>query len=495
MKITAALIAGLMALGASARNPLTPEKAVADIEVQKLQRNLWNFNKIARDNGGNRAFGTPGFEASAEYVLERAQTRFATTMDTHKQYFNHRFYQYRSISLAGPEGEDVSIIALGWTPPTPNVGQGPTTAQLLHTPVDDERGSMCFEDQWDGIDATGKIVLVKRGLCPIYDKVGFAKTHGALAVLLYNDEPGSPLPSTLTAAQYDRMIATGIIPQDIGQAWASRLAAGEELTVIFYLDVTHEERETFNIISETKAGDPNNVIVLGAHLDSVLQGPGINDDGSGASALLEIMGSFKKYTPSSIKNKIRFIWWGAEELGLVGSLFYTENLSEEERDKIRFYFNYDMIASIDPFFEVQEGANPGDAYGAALLTRHLVDQGFPAVPGEFGTGSDYVGFIEIGIPCSGLFTGAGEPNDPCYHQECDDLTNIHWDAFAANAKAAAYAAAVMATGDLSDLPTRARTTPVKRGVTTMRRKFKRWASLAETVTHSDSCAHGEQETL
>lgn len=453
------------------------------------------MNKIARDNGGNRAFETSGYDASAKYILERAQTRFATAMDTHKQYFNNTFYQYRGIALEGPEGEVVETIAMGWSPPTPNVGQGPTIAQLLDTPVDDERGSMCFEDQWDGIDATGKIVLIKRGICPIYDKVGFARTHGALAVLLVNDQPGSIVPSTLTSARYETMIATGIIPLDIGQAWASRLAAGEELTVSFSLDVIHEDRQTFNIISETKAGDPNNVIVLGAHLDSVLQGPGINDDGSGTSALLEIMGSFKKYRPSSIKNKVRFIWWGAEELGLIGSLYYIENLPEEERDKIRFYFNYDMIGSIEPIYEVQEGTNPGDAYGAALLTSYLEGQGLPVVPGEFTGSSDYAGFIDVGIPSSGLFTGAGAPNDPCYHQDCDGLSNIHWDALTTNTKAGAYAAAVMATGDLSDLPTRARTTSAKRGVTAMRREFQRWASLAETVTHRHSCARGEQETM
>lgn len=416
-------------------------------------------------------------------------------MDTYRQYFNHTFYQYRRSSITGTEGEDVAVSPLGWTPPTPNAGNGGTTAQLLDTPVDDERGPMCFEDQWDGIDATGKIVLVKRGLCPIFQKVGLAKTHGALAVILYNDVPGEPIPSTLTSAQYDRMVAASIITQDIGQTWVSRLAAGEELTVTFLVDVTSDVRETYNIISETKVGDPNNIIVLGAHLDSVQAGPGINDDGSGSSALIEIMGSFQKYIGSSITNKIRFIWWGAEEEGLIGSLYYTQNLSEEDRDKIRSYFNYDMIASIDPFFEVQQGENPGDTYGAALLTTYLLEQGFPATPGEFGTGSDYVGFIEIGVPSCGLFTGAGAPNDPCYHQQCDDLTNINWEAFTANAKAAAYAAAVMATGDLSNLPTRTRTTPVKRGVTAVRNEFKRWAQLAEKVTHNHACAHGEQETL
>jgi hypothetical protein len=86
MKTSSALVAGLLAAGAYASDPLTPEKAVADIKTQELQRNLWNLNKIARDNGGNRAFGLPGYEASGDYILERVQKRFATTIDSHKQY-------------------------------------------------------------------------------------------------------------------------------------------------------------------------------------------------------------------------------------------------------------------------------------------------------------------------------------------------------------------------------------------------------------------------
>ncbi|CRK35057.1 hypothetical protein BN1723_018571, partial [Verticillium longisporum] len=113
--------------------------------------------------------------------------------------------------------------------------------------------------------------------------------------------------------------------------------------------------------------------------------------------------SFKKY--KGLKNKVRFIWWGAEEVGLIGSLYYTRTLSEEDADKIRFYFNYDMIGSINPMFAVYRGDNAGDAFGADLLYDYLTKEGFPAEYAPFGTGSDYVGFVNIGVPSSGLFTG------------------------------------------------------------------------------------------
>jgi aminopeptidase Y len=173
-------------------------------------------------------------------------------------------------------------------------------------------GSGCFEDQWTGIDATGKIALVKRGICAIADKLKLAKAHGALAVILYNQTPGTSISSaTLSASNLGLLVPVGVVTLETGTAWKARLAAGETLRVNLLVDSVFETRETWNIISETKEGDPNNVVMLGAHLDSVQAGAGINDDGSGSTALLEIMGSFKKY--KGFKNKVRFAWWGAEE--------------------------------------------------------------------------------------------------------------------------------------------------------------------------------------
>lgn len=492
MKTTSVLAAGLAVTGAFAHDPLTPEKAIADIKTQELQRNLWNFNKIARDNGGNRAFGLPGYEASGDYILERVQKRFATTIDAHKQYFNHTFAQIRDISVTGPDGESVEVIALTYNPATPAEG---ITAPLIDIPVDDERGSACFEDQWEGIDATGKLALIKRGECAIADKLKLAAANGAEGVILYHNVPGSPSAATLGFENLGLLPPVGTIPLAVGESWSEQLQAGEEVVVKLYVDSVFEERETFNIIAETKEGDPNNVIVLGAHLDSVQAGAGVNDDGSGSSAILEIIGSFKKY--KGLKNKVRFIWWGAEESGLIGSFYYTRNLPEEEADKIRFYFNYDMIGSINPKFDVYVGDyEEADSYGAALLEDYLIEEGFPAQRAPFGTGSDYVGFIEIGVPSSGLHTGTSAGGfDPCYHLECDGIDNISWEALTGNAKAAARAAAIMANSDLEDLPRRRKTSPAKRDAKAIRSEFQRWAALAEEAEHTHSCSHTKQEVV
>ncbi len=270
---------------------------------------LWHLQKIGRDNGGNRAHGLPGFKVSRDFVLERVVKRFGARLDTYVQEFNHTFSQVRRIELQGPDGEEVDVYTLQYVSSTP-LPNG-VTASLLDTPVDDKRGSMCFADQWDGIDATGKIVLLKRGVCAIADKLKLAKQHGALAAVLYNNAPGIPGGATLGADNVGLLVPVGLVTQDVGQSWSTKLAAGEDVEVTLIVDAVFDRRPSWNIISETKLGDPNNVVMLGAHLDSVQAGPGVNDDGSGTAALLEIATSFQKYT--GFKNKIRFAWWGAEE--------------------------------------------------------------------------------------------------------------------------------------------------------------------------------------
>lgn len=167
------------------------------------------------------------------------------------------------------------------------------------------------------------------------------------------------------------MVPVAIIPLEVGTAWKGRLAAGEDVTVSLLVDAISETRETWNVIVETKQGDPNNVIMLGAHLDSVQEGPGINDDGSGTAALLEIMTAVRRY--NGFPNKLRFAWWGAEESGLIGSLYYTSQLSAEDQDRHRYYFNYDMIGSPQPEFAIARNNNSG--IGPQLLEEYLVSQG------------------------------------------------------------------------------------------------------------------------
>ena len=96
------------------------------------------------------------------------------------------------------------------------------------------------------------------------------------------------------------------------------------------------------MIAEKAGTNTDNVVMAGAHLDSVDAGPGINDNGSGSAALLETALQMAKVKPV---NTVRFAWWAAEEAGLLGSAAYVDGLSQAEKDKIALYMNYDMVGS------------------------------------------------------------------------------------------------------------------------------------------------------
>ncbi|KAF5021266.1 hypothetical protein F66182_6664 [Fusarium sp. NRRL 66182] len=485
MKVLSSLLYGALLLSeVSAVKKLTPSQVEGDIKKSKLQKTLKGLDAIGKKHGGNRAFGLPGYKASLDYIYNQLQNKYGKYLDTYIQPFNHTFEQTRDIWVRGPDGEDVYVVTLIYNTATPTPDG--VTAPLVLVPIDDERGSGCFEDQWEGVDAKDKLALVKRGACAISDKLKLAKKAGARGVLLVNQTPGQDISSaTLGAENLESIVPVGVIPLEVGTAWRERIEGGEELEVTLLVDSINEIRETWNIISETKQGDPNNVVFLGAHLDSVQAGPGINDDGSGSAAILEIIKSFTKY--SGYKNKVRFAWWGAEESGLVGSYYYAEQLTEEEADKIRFYFNYDMIGSPNPRYWVQ-ASKDADRVGGDVLAAWLRKKGKTVEWEEFGSDSDYAAFVELGIPSSGIFTGADKETDPCYHLACDTIDNIHWGALTLNAKTAGRAAAQFALS-LEGVPKRDKTSPNPTSKRAVAARFDKWEEKKQLARSSHNCAH------
>ncbi|KAM0430394.1 hypothetical protein ACHAPT_005740 [Fusarium lateritium] len=360
-----------LATGVCARKALTPERVVADIKLEDLQDTLRNLYKIALDNDGNRAFGLPGYNASLDFVLARLGC--GNHFDITVQPFTHLFSHTRNISLTGPDGDDVQVISLQYNHATRSGG---VTAPLALVPVNDERGSGCFDDQWDSVDVKGKIALIKRGKCHFADKLKLAKDNGAAAAIIFNDDPKQTAGSaSLGAENFGKLAPVGVVSYDQGASWVKRIEQGYALEVNLAVDVLTENRETWQIIADTKEGDADNIIMLGAHLDSIQEGPGINDNGSGVAALLSIAESFKKYR--GLKNKVRFAFWSVEESGMIGSFHYASSLSKEEASKIRFYFNYDMIASPQPYYIVYADSDAHKA-GARFLFDYLSDRGYPA---------------------------------------------------------------------------------------------------------------------
>jgi aminopeptidase Y len=225
-------------------------------------------------------------------------------------------------------------------------------------------------------------------------------------------------------------------------------------------DVFRGDATTSNVIAQSTWGDPSNVVMAGAHLDSVNAGPGIQDNGSGSAAILEVAEQMAKVKP---RNQVRFAWWGAEESGLVGSTFYVNDLSQEEQDDIALYLNFDMIGSPNYVFFIYDGddsdgvgAGPGPEGSAQIeqfFENYYDSVGEPFLGTDFSGRSDYGPFIAVGIPAGGLFTGAegiktpeeaaiwggtaGDQYDPCYHLACDTFDNISLDALDVNSDAVA----------------------------------------------------------
>ncbi len=208
---------------------------------------------------------------------------------------------------------------------------------------------------------------------------------------------------------------------------------------------TMDDATVQNVIAQTRTGSREQVVMVGAHLDSVPEGPGINDNGSGVAALLEIAVRLGGSPP--VDNAVRFAFWGAEEEGLIGSTDYVETLPEDERDRIALYLNVDVVASPNPAYLVQGGKGRGSASGpdgsgtvAQVLVGQLATAGVSAERTRFIDDSDYAPFVEAGIPSGGAWSGdnqrktteqaarwggrAGEYFDPCYHAGCDRLDNI-----------------------------------------------------------------------
>jgi Zn-dependent M28 family amino/carboxypeptidase len=230
------------------------------------------------------------------------------------------------------------------------------------------------------------------------------------------------------------------------------------VTVSLGADVSAETRRTRNVIAESRTGNPANLVVAGAHLDSVDRGPGVNDNGSGSALVLEVAESLARSHPA---NRLRFVWWGGEELGLLGSRHYVAGLSQAERRRHALYLNFDMVGSKNfvPFVYKGSGDTPppGSAEIERVFMRYFDARGQRFVVTDIGGASDHAAFARAGIPVGGLFSGAdgdksaaqraafggqaGEPYDACYHRSCDTLANVDV-AFATNlARAAASAVA------------------------------------------------------
>lgn len=412
----------------------------ADAAIEHLHA----FQDLADAHGGNRAAGTPGFEASTEYVEQTLhEAGYETTLE-------HFTFEY---DLAwGARLDQLS--------PTPRSFAHEPMAESPSTAAGGLSGEVVAPADPTGCTAAsypagsdGKIALVARGDCPFAEKSVAAGEAGAIALVVYNNEDG-PLHGGLDEDGDGYIPTTGITQAD-GEILLTELGSGP---VTLAYDVQHgtEERESFSVLAETTGGDPEDVVMLGAHLDSTPAGPGINDNASGVAALLEVAVQLAD-RPEPPTRTVRFAFWGAEELGLIGSTHYVEGLQPAELDALAMYLNVDMVAS--PNYMI--GVYAGEASG--VLTSYLDAHGQPWVSVDIAGASDHAPFQDQGVPVTGLYTGSletkddedvelfggtsGESYDAGYHTAGDDIDNISIEALQINLEAIAHVVDALAGPD------------------------------------------------
>lgn len=430
------------------------------MQASNIVTHLQNLQDIASLNQGNRASGLSGYQASVGYVrstLERAGYRVRV------QAFPFlAFYPAGPGTLAAVTPQPVQYTLEEDFTYADQTDPGNVTAPVV--PVDLALGlgntstSGCEASDFAGFPA-GAIALMQRGTCPFGDKATNAAAAGAAGAIIFNQGDTEDRKGLLVATlgeDYQGGIPVMFATYDNGVSWSQT----DGLQLSMSVDVVRKQSETYNVLAETRRGNPNNVVMVGAHLDSVFEGPGINDNGSGSAALLEMATLMSKAHPL---NKVRFAWWGAEESGLVGSTYYVNQLPEEEKRQIKAYLNVDMIGSPNYVNFIYDGDGsdfglqgpPGSGAIERLLRTYFQLRNAPSEGTEIDFRSDYAQFFDDGIAFGGLFTGAediksveqaqryggtaGEAYDPCYHSACDNLGNISTEALELHGDALAFA--------------------------------------------------------
>lgn len=422
-----------------------------DVHLQKLQ-------EIADAHGGNRADGSPGFAASADYVAKALQDKGFDVQAV-------EFDRLETVTAGKP------VVSVGGR--TFGVDQA---SLLLQTPaaglsgpvIKPARGPGCAAADYPGTVARAGVAVVDDTACSVVtkQKAAAAKGAAALVVVSAGGRNGSPA-GLFEPGYYDQLtIPVAIIGTEGGAAL--RRAAGPARVVLDGKTVKVTSR---NILAQTKTGSDRDVVMVGAHLDSVPQGPGLNDNGSGVAAVLET--ALQLGAEPSVTNAVRFAFWGAEEKRLAGAVDYMFGLKRDELNDIALYLNFDMIGSSNAGYFTYDGdqsgapssvVDPEDVpIGSAGIERTLA--GYLNLAGKrpadmpLAADSDYHPFLTAGIPIGGTTTGGpqqktnvqarlwggrpGVPFDPNHHSARDTVVNR--DALAIMGSAVGFGVGTYAT--------------------------------------------------
>lgn len=444
--------------GCDTRTNNTVARPLECVRADGALEHLEALQGIADDNGGNRAAGLPGYDASVDYVVETLEAAgWNVSIDEFP------------FTYVGPSTlRQLTPVTAQYETGSPTVtGFGDVTASVVGVDLalapPRASTSGCEAADFTGFPA-GSIALVQRGACTFATKALNAEAAGASAVIIFN-QGNTPEREGLIVGTVGGPNVVDI--PVVGASFAQGVALAQAGSTAAISVPEPESRPQRNVIAELPGVNHDNVVMAGAHLDSLPVTPGIQDNGSGSASLLELAQQMSKVKP---QNTVRLAWWGAEEAGLIGSREYVAGLSAAEKERIARYLNFDMVASPNYIFMVYDGDESGFAAPVAvpdgsvaiekLFEGYYTKVGQPYDDAEFIGRSDYQAFIQNGIPAGGLFTGAevlktaeqeaiwggtaGESYDQCYHRACDTIDNVNMEALDVSIDAIALDAIALA---------------------------------------------------
>ncbi len=444
------------------------------VDIDAIVNHLQNLEQIANENSGHRAAGSMGYNQSVEYIKDQlAGTGFIVM----EQSFTCRYF------------EETAVPVMQVTAPAPRTfewwdefrtatfsGSGDVTAEIVFInplippgTVPDTSADGCESGDFTNIDVNGKIAVIQRGTCWHQTKVENAVLAGASAVIIFNEGTDGRTNVYSTRMTRTKKVNIPVLTTSyaVGLELLDLFNSGQAVTMRVQVTTIDEWVSTSNVLAETPGWNGNQIIVAGAHLDSVRYGPGINDNGTGSAALLHLakLMAEQGYQP---ENKIIFAWWAAEEQGLLGSFHYLEDLytnTPAEFQNIGVCLNFDMLGSPNYVRGItdSDGSDipagidyvpPGSTELEAAFVDYFHAQGQEVVYTRLGGGSDHYSFALYGIPASTIFSGAGgiktpeeqamfggtagQAHDPCYHSACDTASHINHEILLQHSRAMAH---------------------------------------------------------
>ncbi|EOA82523.1 hypothetical protein ACJQWK_04773 [Exserohilum turcicum] len=432
----------------SGKELVTPDALKAEIKVENLMAGAQTLQTFAdSQSNGTRVLGSAACNSTLRWVKDELDATGAYDVELQQVRVVRQVSGQINSSMVN--GTNVTASLLEYSP------SGSVTATLV--PV---ANLGCEASDYPSAVA-GKIALISRGTCAFGQKSALAGAAGAAAAILYNNVNGT-LGGTLSPGPRPEgaYIPTIGIAQELGVGYVAAIKSGASISATINVKTEIQNMTTYNVLATTKTGERTNKLCLGAHTDSVAEGPGLNDDGSGTIGILEVAKALAKY---QVHNAVVFGFWAAEEAGLVGSKHFVSSLSAEDLAKIRAYLNFDMIASPNYINGIYSSANAptGSAALESVLNASYASAGANTKPITYLTGlSDHASFQDAGIPVSGIFTGGSElkteeearlfggqmgvSHDRCNHKACDTAGNLSADAFLLSARGVAHAVATFA---------------------------------------------------